>query len=98
MSYCLTSNESIPERVVRIELELVTFTLRLTLQNGNCLTISDSIEVQNMLDDAKKLNDTLRKDAGSDSDKNSTADGGGLSVVEIKLDPINAVNTYNIPA
>ena len=88
--YCLTSDESIPERVTRIELELVNFTIRLTLQNGNCLTISEPTEVQTMLDEAKQLNDTFRKDSSSAEE--------GLSVVEIKLDPINAVNTYHIPA
>ena len=79
-----------PEKVTRLELELVDFSIVLTTQNGNNITLSDQTKVQTTLKQARDFNEKL------DTDGNERK--GDKVKVEIKLDPVNSVNTYVIPA
>lgn len=79
-----------PEKVVRLELELVDFSIILTTQNGNCITLRDQTKVQSTLNQARDFNEKL----GIEGNERI----GNEAKVEIKLDPVNSVNTYVIPA
>lgn len=107
--YEFTSQEK-PQRVARIELELVNFKINLTLQDGSCFSISNPVHVQTILNQAKGFNRIISDNANSnDADPTFTGNtktekivkdrvNDNLVVIEIQLDPLNSVNTYHISA
>lgn len=83
------TTETKSTRVVRIDLELVDFTISVSTEDGNRTTISDQTQVQNTLNQAREFNEML----------DSSGEGATDHVnVEIKLDPVNSINTFVIPA
>jgi len=88
-TYCATDSNDIgpsSRQVVKnICLELVTFTLTLTLEDGSSFTFEDQTKVQKILDNAEVFN------------KNIVAEDN-KAMVEIHLDPMNKINRYEFPA
>lgn len=96
--YEFTGDESNPNRVTKIELELVDFTLKITEGNGEESFIVEPDQVQQILDEAHRFNGSIIKESTSSGiDANIVKKQGG-SIVEIKLDPVNSINTFHIPA
>ena len=96
--YQFTTSQHEPEKVIRIQLELVDFTVTISTKGGDQFTIDNQKDVQSILDQAKEFNRSICCD---DSDSGCTSDEGHNNnriEIEIKLDPINSVNTYHIPA
>ena len=86
--YKFTSNSEEPQRVRRVQLELVNFTLSLTTQDGNQISFSNPEDVQSILDQARDFNRLSEKQSN----------GQSLVEIEINLDPLNTVKTFRIPA
>lgn len=96
--YEFTSDESNPNRIAKIELELVDFTLKITQGNGEESFIVEPDRVQKILDEAHRFNGSIIEESTSSGiDANIVKEQGG-SIVEIKLDPVNSINTFHIPA
>lgn len=88
-----TTGVSKPEKVIRLELELVDFSIVLTTQDGNQITLKDQTEVQTVLNEARNFNEQL-----DDTQCNNGRRSGDDEVkIEIKLDPVNSINTFVIP-
>jgi hypothetical protein len=86
VSFTFSSDPSDQKRVCKLALELMNFTLTISLADGSIFTISEQEEVQRVLDEIQAMdlkNET--KDRG---------DGNRLSI-EVNLDPLNAVKTYH---
>ena len=100
--YKLTLDENNPYRVIRIELEFVDFTAKVTLQNGHTFVMTDPDCVQELLNEAHCFNASHLFPSGAegqsivDHNKLLLKQNGHMSV-EIKLDPVNSVNTFHIP-
>lgn len=89
------TRQNSPHKVTRIQLELVDFTLTLSTHDGQDCIVSDEIQVQTILNQAREYNRIVDEDLNG-------SDGGGNNdnrvEIEIKLDPVNSVNTYRIQA
>lgn len=100
--YIFTScvDEASSNLITRIQLELVSFTLTLTLQNGSTHSITDPGEVQSILDRAREFNQSRTKNASAADEctNANTVTRADNAIIEIKLDPVNSVNTFCIPA
>lgn len=90
--YAFTSDSEQSKRVSRIQLELVNFTLSLTTQDGNQISVSNPEEVQSILDEARDFNrkQNLNQKKGNENDD--------LVEIEMNLDPLNTVKTFHIAA
>jgi hypothetical protein len=96
--YAFTKDDQDPKRVVRMELEMVNFTLKITVGNGDTTLLSDPVQVQELLDRARAFNGSTHhptKDIPHDTD--GIRKDGGI-VIEVTLDPVNTVNSFHIPA
>ena len=82
------TRERKPSKVVRIDLELVDFTISVSTEDGNCTTISEQTQVQNTFNRAREFNKMLDCSGGEATDHVN---------VEIKLDPVNSINAFVIP-
>lgn len=98
---CLfTLDENNPLRIIRMELEFVDFTLKVTTQNGETYLITNPDSIQELLDKAHEFN-LVHFDGSNnrpiDSIENNHDDVEGRVTAEIKLDPLNSINTFHIP-
>lgn len=97
--FVFTLDESDPLRVTRMELEFVSFSLKVTTQNGETFVMANPDSVQELLNKAHDFN--LAHFQGSKQSQidvgNSNDDFHGRVTTEIKLDPLNSVNTFHIP-
>ena len=92
--YIFTTDESNPRQVVRIQLEMVDFTLNVSVNSGETDLITDPDQVQSILDRAREFN---RNTNQPKSDSAVVKTNGGV-IIEVKLDPVNPVNAFHIPA
>jgi len=63
--YEFTSDESNPNRIAKIELELVDFTLKITQGNGEESFIVEPDRVQKILDEAHRFNSSVIEESTS---------------------------------
>jgi hypothetical protein len=93
-----TTNNDDPNKIVRIQLELVGFAITVSTNNGNQFTIVDQDDAQAILNQARAFNNSLSGGGdGDDDDEEEMAQNCTIDI-EIKLDPVNSVNTFHIPA
>ncbi len=97
-AYLFTTDRKNPKRVNRIELELVNFSLSVTLENGDVHRVTETKTSQIILNKANAFNDEVLSDTTSSGLSSDLVKEQGGSVVEIKLDPVNSVNVFHIPA
>lgn len=100
VQYEFSLDTSNPSRVARIELEFVGFTLKLTLQNGETHVMTDPDKIQELLNrahDFNALHFTGKIPLDPSDTKHTFSTGNHGALVEIKLDPVNSVNTFHIP-
>lgn len=95
LDYVFSGMDDNPRRVVRIELEMVGFTLRVTVKGGQTYLITEAEEVQRILDAAREFNRKLNLAVADNIEL--VRNKGGI-IIEVKLDPRNTVRSFNIPA
>ncbi len=95
IQYEFTNCLNNPLKIIKIQLELVNFTLILNTKNGQQYTISEAKQVQSILNDAKDFNNSIMVGNSSDCDDGDDNNKNKIHI-EIKLDPVNSVNTYRI--
>jgi hypothetical protein len=100
IQYEFTTCPNNPLKIIKIQLELVNFTLILLTKNGQQYTVSEANQVQSILNNAKDFNKSImvgsnNSDYGGGVDDNYDDDKNQIHI-EIKLDPVNSVNTYRI--
>lgn len=84
-----------------MELEFVSFTLKVTIQNGETYLMTNPDSIQELLNKAHDFN--LAHFHGSENSQIKVKNGDdkndvrGRVTAEIKLDPLNSVNTFHIP-
>jgi len=93
-----TTDESNPNRVIRIELELVDFALNMTLQSGDTHLVTEPDQVQSILNRGNAFNAKIMDETTSSGIDSSIVKNKGGAIFEIKLDPLNSINTFHIPA
>ena len=99
-TWTFTKDDQDPNRVVRMELEMVNFTLQITVGSGDTTLLSDPVQVQELLDRARAFNGSTHhptKDISVPHDTDRIREDGGI-VIEVTLDPVNTVNSFHIPA
>lgn len=96
--YNFSADHSRNDRIIRLELELVNFSLVIT-RNGSTEKeiIFDEVLVQKILNKAKEFNRSLIPICTNDALDIETVRRECGVVIEIKLDPVNSVNTFEIP-
>eukprot|EP00558_Chaetoceros_sp_UNC1202_P007421 CAMPEP_0197251816 /NCGR_PEP_ID=MMETSP1429-20130617/58695_1 /TAXON_ID=49237 /ORGANISM="Chaetoceros sp., Strain UNC1202" /LENGTH=70 /DNA_ID=CAMNT_0042714009 /DNA_START=96 /DNA_END=308 /DNA_ORIENTATION=+ len=70
----------------------------MTLQTGSVHIIQDDAQVQQIVNEANKFNRTIIQESTTTGIDNAVVKEKGGVVVDIKLDPLNAINTFHIPA
>mmetsp|Transcript_25489 Transcript_25489/g.29112 ORF Transcript_25489/g.29112 Transcript_25489/m.29112 type:complete len:125 (-) Transcript_25489:50-424(-) len=67
-SFKFTNDFKEPSRVRTLQLELVSFTLTVISEDGNCFTVTNSTEIQTILNQAHDFNRKILHDSSVDDD------------------------------
>jgi hypothetical protein len=97
-NYKFTTDADVKDRIVRIELECVEFSLTITRQDSiETERVYDQNLVQAILNRAKEFNMGLfHKGTNEGLQVDHVRENNGV-VLEVKLDPVNSINTFEIP-
>jgi hypothetical protein len=97
-NYKFTTDLDEKDRIIRIELEFIEFSLTITRQDSDKTErVYDQHLVQAILNRAKEFNMGLfQKGTNEGLEVDQVRMKNGV-VVEVKLDPVNSINTFEIP-
>ena len=97
-NYKFTTDLDEKDRIIRIELEFIEFSFTITRQDSDeTEKVYDQHLVQEILNRAKEFNMGLfQKGTNEGLEVDQVRKNNGV-VVEVKLDPVNSINTFKIP-
>lgn len=97
-NYKFTTDINEKDRIIRIELECMEFSLTITRQGSHeTERVYNQDLVQAILNRAKEFNMGLfQKGTNEGLEVHQVRQNNGV-VVEVKLDPVNSINTFEIP-